>query len=67
MSNSFNVRLDIANTKEIRWRKSLFKKSDCIDLTHNHNLVPLQLIKFMPDNRNIKDKILGLPMAGTTI
>lgn len=42
-----------------------------INLTHNHDLVPLQLRKFFSDNREIsddvKDKILRLHMAGTNV
>ncbi len=42
-----------------------------INLTHNHELVPLQLRKFMPNNReipnNVKDKILELHMAGIDV
>ncbi|CAB5343108.1 unnamed protein product [Rhizophagus irregularis] len=42
-----------------------------INLSHNHDLVPIQLRKFMPDNReipdNIKDKILGLHKAGINV
>ncbi|PKY50925.1 hypothetical protein RhiirA4_467692 [Rhizophagus irregularis] len=64
MSNSVsNISIDIEDTRYIKEGRIVVK----IDLTHNHNLVPLQLRKFMPDNRNIKDKILGLHMAGTTI
>jgi hypothetical protein len=42
-----------------------------INLMHNHELVPLQLRKFLPDNReisdNVKDKILNLHMAGIDV
>ncbi|PKY39330.1 hypothetical protein RhiirA4_452511 [Rhizophagus irregularis] len=42
-----------------------------INLSYNHNLVPIQLRKFMPDNQeisdNIKDKTLGLHKAGINI
>src|SRR5688572_28303904 len=42
-----------------------------VNLIHNHELVPLQLRKFMPDNREIpdhvKNKILDLHMAGIDI